>query len=114
MLITSYDFGRMAVGGQEYSKDLELYPEGVVPNWRRQDGHLLQSDDLPEIANRKIDYLVIGQGYYGYMQLSDSVKRLLDSLPLEWSAHPSSEAVEEYNRRVELDERVGAVFHLTC
>lgn len=114
MHIDSYSFGRMVVDGVEHEKDLKLYPDGIESNGWRLQGHLLQPDDLPELRDKEIDYLVVGQGAVGNMKIAEQTKKLLEELRLKWSVHPTPQAVEEYNRRAEHGERVAGVFHLTC
>jgi hypothetical protein len=48
------------------------------------------------------------------MKVSDAVKQLFDEVGVEWSALPTAQAVDEYNRRSERGDKVGAVLHLTC
>lgn len=112
--IDHYSFGCISVDGVEYRKDVKLYPSGLEPNWWRAEGHLLQPEDLPELRGRGLDHLVIGLGAQGMMQVSEGAKQLFAELGLAWSAFPTARAVEEYNRRSERGEKVGAVLHLTC
>lgn len=114
MHIDHFSFGSISVDGVEYRKDLKLYPEGVEPNWWRAEGHLLQPADVPEIATKGLQHLVVGQGAHGMMKVSDAMKQLFDELGIEWSAYPTAQAVDMYNRRSERGEKVGAVLHLTC
>ena len=84
MKIEEYDFGKIVVDGKTYSKDLILTRERIYPNWWRKEGHKLHLEDILEILEKeKPDVLIIGKGYYGYMEITEEVKRYLESRGIE-------------------------------
>jgi len=40
-LIESYDFGRIAINGIVYTKDVIITGEKTIDSWIRKEGHLL-------------------------------------------------------------------------
>lgn len=111
--IDSYRFGRMVVEGQVYTRDLILLPGRVIPNWWRQVGHELHPTDLSEVIKARPAVLVVGQGAFGKMHVSQATRQTLQTASIHLIALPTAKAVDEYNRLRETTVAAGA-FHLTC
>lgn len=116
MRIQGYSFGRLRVGGREYSRDLIIGNEGVlVENWWRREGHRLQLDDIREVVERyKPSMIVVGSGYYGYVKVDEEVISYAGRQGISLVVKPTSEAVAAFNEAVEKGIRVLGAFHLTC
>jgi hypothetical protein len=71
MRIDAYSFGVMKVAGREYKSDLIVFPEKVVSNWRRIEGHSLVIEDLDEVMEFKPDVLIVGTGAEGMMAVPE-------------------------------------------
>jgi hypothetical protein len=111
--INDYRFGQVTIDGKRYHKDVIILPDRIIDGWWRERGHYLQVKDLDEIIKEEPEILVIGQGAYSRMQVSDEVHRFLAGREIELIALPSKEACEKYN---ELNQatRTAAAIHLTC
>ena len=114
VVIEEYAFGRVTVDGRTYRSDIKIYPDGIKTDWWRKSGHKLRPEDLPELRKQQLDHLIIGCGSAGRLGVTRAAKKMFDDLSLSWSALPTGQAVDEYNRRLALGERVGAALHLTC
>ena len=112
-MIDSYSFGNIAIDGQQFSKDVIIFPEKINSYWRRKTGHLLTEDDISEILDYKPEVLIIGTGASGLMKVDDRVKDKLKSLGIEFIIKKTSEAVEKYNR-IFKNKKVVCALHLTC
>ncbi|RMG02102.1 MAG: hypothetical protein D6726_08240, partial [Nitrospirae bacterium] len=77
--IESYSFGRIVIGGNTYTKDVIVLPDGVFSPWWRKEGHLLHMEDLAEVFPVNPAVLIIGTGYSGVMRVPDSVIEELNS-----------------------------------
>lgn len=113
MNIEKYSFGKMVIDGTPYTSDLIIYPERIHGGWWRQEGHLLQMEDLQDIIKEKPDILVVGTGYMGVMKVPDEIGRGLLELGIHLFAARTGKAVEIYNNRPK-SKSVVAAFHLTC
>ena len=113
-MIDHYAFGEITVDGKKYRKDLKIYFDGLLPNWRRKQGHELHPEDIPELKAKMPQHLVIGCGAHGMLMVPESTKAFIDGLGIPFTALPTGEAVEEFNRRLAQGERVAALLHLTC
>jgi len=112
--IDYYDFGVMVVNGKRYSRDLIITPKRILSNWWRIEGHNLHLEDLKDILNEDFEYLVIGTGYYGLMEISNDVLKEMSNREVKVIAKPTKEAVKEFNSLVKEGKKVIGAFHLTC
>jgi hypothetical protein len=63
MKVDSYSFGKIVIQGTVFASDVIIYPSRVDAAWWRNEGHLLQVEDLAEALRTKPGVLVIGTGY---------------------------------------------------
>jgi hypothetical protein len=114
MLITAYEFGRIAIADSSYTSDVIVAPEQVIDSWWRKEGHNLQIEDLDDILQAKPDLLIIGTGYYGRMQVPDETRQYLEKQGIKVLQAKTGEAVTEYNQLQKEYARIVAALHLTC
>jgi hypothetical protein len=111
--IDTYSFGRMSIDGAEHTSDLILLPGGrVVGDWWRDEGHLLQVQDLGEVFDAGPERLIVGIGAYGVMDVSEAVRDACRERGIELVIERTGDAVDLYNAARK--ESVAAAFHLTC
>src|SRR5439155_1911090 len=110
--IEQYEFGRIRIDGEDYSRDVILLPDRVVPNWWRRDGHALVMEDLDAVQDQLPERLVVGTGADGRMRPDPQTLQGLRSRGTEVEALSTPDAVRRYG---ELDPaRTAAALHLTC
>lgn len=116
MKIDSYEFGRIVIDGQEYDRDLILFPDVVKENWWRKKGHDLSLNDIIDILYKKPDILIIGTGYSGLMNVSDEVIEEIKSRGIELIIETTIDAVKIFNEKIKKlkDKKIVAALHLTC
>ena len=111
--IDSYRFGRLVVDGKPHTKDVIILPDKVIAGWWRSEGHTLLPSDLEEVFAARPDLLIVGQGAYRRMSVTDEVKQSLQQADIELIAKSTKDACETYNQYK--DQRaVAAALHLTC
>ncbi|RLI22559.1 hypothetical protein DRO54_00805 [Candidatus Bathyarchaeota archaeon] len=113
-MIESYGFGRIVINGKSYSSDIIIVGEKVKADWWRKEGHRLHIEDLKEIVNKDIDFLVVGTGYFGLMKVPDEVKRFLAEKGIEVIVQKTAEACKTFNKLMNSKKKVAAALHLTC
>lgn len=113
MRIDSYTFGRVVVGGNMYTNDVIVSPGGVDATWRRQEGHLLQFEDIAAALEERPDVLVIGTGYLGQMRFTRETFDRITGLGIEVRVNRTSRAVDIFNE-LSGSRRVIAALHITC
>lgn len=113
-IIESYSFGHMSIDGNEYTKDVIIYPDGRIlsPWWRRQ-GHYLIYEDIAELIATAPETIICGTGAMGVMRVSAELKDYLKNHRIDFIVQKSSKAVETYNQ-MSGNRKIGGCFHLTC
>ena len=112
-MIGEYRFGRIVVDDRVYTTDVIIFPDRVMANWWRKEGHSLSAADLWEVLRDPPDVIVIGQGSAGRMEVPIETRRRLREAGIEVIVEPTEEACQTYNRLRE-SRRVVAALHLTC
>jgi len=113
-LIDDYSFGRIVVNGRVYDHDVIIYPDRIKPNWWRREGHKLYPEDLKDVIDYKPDYLIIGTGASGMMNVPEETMKYLEDKGIKVIILNTYEACKKYNYMVKNGYRVVAAFHLTC
>ena len=113
-IIENYNFGSIKINEKTYSNDLIIFPEEVLPNWWRKEGHNLNIEDLQSVIQRKPDILIIGTGYNGLMKVHPNLITQIEKIGIKTIARKSRDAVNEYNSLVNGNQKVAAALHLTC
>jgi hypothetical protein len=111
--VDSYRFGKIVIDGQAYDQDLIILPQGIIANWRREQGHYLQPDDLAAVLEGAPDLLVIGQGAVGRMAVAPAVAQVLAEAGIEVIVQWSGKACQTYNGQRQ-QKQVALALHLTC
>jgi hypothetical protein len=60
--------------GGHYCQDLKIIGEQIIENWWRKEGHHVDVDDVTDILAVSPELLIIGTGYAGFMEVSDSLR----------------------------------------
>lgn len=115
-VISEYEFGRIVVDGTTYRSDVLILPDGVHPDWWRNEGHELAVADLWELerAGEKPAVLVVGSGANGRMAVLPETRRWLAEQGIELRVARTDEACRLYNALREQGVNVAAALHLTC
>ncbi len=112
-MIDSYSFGNIVVDGNRFKKDIIIFPDRIIPEWRRKTGHLLIDDDIKEIMEYSPEVLIIGTGANGLMKVDDDIKNKIGGRGIELIIKKTAAAVEDYNRIFKIKKTICAL-HLTC
>jgi hypothetical protein len=113
MEIEKYAFGSIKIDGETFVSDIIIFPEGVVPSWRRKSGHLVLPEDIEEIITYKPQTVIFGTGMFGVMKIHESALSLLKANNIETIIKPTSQAVKVFNKLSPKNKAVAAL-HLTC
>ncbi|MFP4588583.1 MAG: Mth938-like domain-containing protein [Candidatus Bipolaricaulota bacterium] len=117
MKIESYSFGNMKIDGKTYSNDLMIVDNEIRPDWYRDKGHSLASDDLKWIIEKAPEVLIVGSGKSGLMKVPQRTRDYLEQKGINYTIERTDQAVEVYNERLDSEsrkEKVAGAFHLTC
>jgi hypothetical protein len=113
MHIEHYEFGLIKIDGQTYRNDLLIWPGTIKSNWWRQQGHLLQLDDMTEALVAAPQVLVVGQGDPGNMAVDPALAAYLRDKGVDLMVFPTKQACQVINE-LGPKRRLAAALHLTC
>jgi len=111
--IDTYNFGRIVIDGETYTKDVIILPEQVVGGWWRKEGHVLHSEDLVAVMEAAPDALIVGNGAYGRMQITPGAREALKTAGIKLLSENTEVACQRYNQLRE-ECKAAAALHLTC
>jgi hypothetical protein len=113
-VIDDYSFGCITVDGKEYRSDIIILPHTIVPQWRRQEGHLLQLVDIEQHEGSLPRLLVLGTGRFGMMHVAKDLQEWLCSRHITLIAERTGAACKAFNHSLYEGRPVAGAFHLTC
>ncbi|MFQ6072444.1 MAG: MTH938/NDUFAF3 family protein, partial [Methanosarcinales archaeon] len=67
--IDQYSFGNMIISNERFTSDLIIFPDKILENWWRKEGHSLHPEDLKDVIEYKPKLLIVGTGKYGSMKI---------------------------------------------
>jgi hypothetical protein len=106
-------FGEITIRGERYTDDVILLQDRVRPRWWREEGHLLQLEDLAEVLADHPDVLIVGAGLQECMKVSPEVVAYTKNAGIELLVFDTRTACQSYNY-LHGKRRVTAALHLTC
>ena len=113
MQIDRYEFGLIVIDGQTFRNDVLIWPGRIKGDWWRQEGHLLQLDDVAEALAANPEVLVVGRGEPGKMEVDPALAAYLRDRGVTLMAYPTGEACRVIND-LSRTRRLAAALHLTC
>lgn len=113
-MIEDYRFGTMTVLGRAHSQDLKIVEGEVVEGWWRKEGHDVHPEDVVDVLLAKPEFLVVGMGQPGRMQVTPELRSALADARVHLIELPTAQAVESFNELVRKGRKVAGAFHLTC
>ncbi len=113
MKITAFTFGTITIAGRTYTRDVIVFPDRVLEDWKREEEHRPQISEFAEIVSAEPAILIIGTGYGGVMSVPDQIRNYLTSKGIEVRVDKTRAAVELFNS-LQGSEKVVAALHITC
>lgn len=112
LLIEHYEFDRYSIAGKQYKGDITII-DGKVGSWDRDD-HILHVDNVEELVEAGPEYIVIGTGAYGVLNVPNDVVTYIESQKIKLIIEKTKKACEEFNRLSKAGKKVAALLHGTC
>ena len=114
MEVERYSFGRIRIGGREYTSDIIVGMGYLKDNWWRKDGHRIQIDDIADILRLKPEIVIFGIGANGVVKVDEEVLKKLKNEGMEIVVRKTNDAVRIYNEMLKKGKKVVLAAHLTC
>jgi hypothetical protein len=109
-MIEHYSFGKIIINGQTYTSDVIILGDTILDWWRDQ-GHVLNPQDLQKVYEKSPDTLVVGTGAYGRMKVPEKTRSHTEGKGITIIVEKTEDAVKTFN---ELKGSKAAALHLTC
>lgn len=111
--IDEYRFGQIVIDDESYTNDVIIFPDRVMANWWRDQGHALSVDDLEDVLAASPQVLIVGTGAYGRMVVSAETRDHVEEQGIEVIIHKSEKACQVYDQ-ISQEKKTVAALHLTC
>jgi len=121
-MIDHYSFGKITIDGKVYTFDCIILHDPAAPgaqqtrvieNWWRESGHRLCVKDIAHMLSFAPECIIIGQGAYSAMKVSDEAREAIESMGIERIFQDTEKACKTVNRLFGI-KKFAAGFHLTC
>ena len=73
-MIQSYSFGEIHINGRIFLHDIQIIHHRVVPEWRRNTGHLVSIGDIRDMIHAAPDIVIFGTGSAGRMKIDSDLE----------------------------------------
>jgi len=114
MKIEHYEFGKITIEGKTYSSDIIVFPDRVIPDWWRKEGHQLCIEDISEVIKYSPEIIVVGTGAYGVLVVLEETKKFLEQKNIKLIICSTKDAVKKFNELISQNKKTVGCFHLTC
>ena len=112
LIIEHYEFDRYSIAGKTYTGDITII-NGEVGTWDRDD-HLLYVDNVEELVDANPEYIIIGTGAFGALNVPNDVQTYIEGEKIKLIMAKTGKACEEFNRLSRQGKKVAAILHGTC
>jgi hypothetical protein len=112
--IDSCTFGKVVIEGKTYTRDVILFPDTVMEDWWRKDGHSLVKEDVPLVFERRPRLFVMGCGQYGTLKVPEETRHAFEEAGIELLDLDTPAACKELNRLFAEGADAAGGLHLTC
>ncbi len=109
-MIEHYSFGRIIIDGKTYTSDV-LIVKNTIHSWWRNQGHVLNPEDLDLVIKENPQTLVVGTGASGLMKIPEKTVQFIKDHNITLIAEKTKKAVEIFNI---IKGTKAAALHLTC
>ena len=120
-MVNEYRFGSIIIDGKNYQHDVEVRWLGEVLQWRREESHLIDVEDIKRSTEQNPETMIIGTGEAGVAQVTENARKFIQEKGIKLIIDKTGEAVKTFNtilKESELEKgeqgKVIGLFHLTC
>ena len=113
-MIEKYNFGRIVINGQTFSKDLKIIQGKIIHPWQRDKGHNVDQKDITDVLKANPEIFILGKGKPGMMKSTANLRQILSQEGIKLIEEPTAKAVQSFNQLLKQGRDVAAGLHLTC
>ena len=112
-MIQHYEFGKFKINGKTYERNVKLIGKRVL-DCRYFEEHIIKLEDFVELVASQPDYLIIGTGASGVIQVPQEIITFIESRGIKLIIDKTAAACEKYNELLAAGKKVCALLHNTC
>jgi hypothetical protein len=112
------EFGQINIDGKVFEYDVVIRLDGTLERRNKKlskrvygTSHTLSVDEAKDLYEAGAEYLIIGSGQYGVLELSPEAANFLKEKGITITIDKTPESAEVWN---ELEGNVIGLFHVTC
>jgi hypothetical protein len=116
--IDNTSFGSIEVEGTVYNHDIIIRRDGKVKKRRKKlskevygTSHTVSLNEITYTYDQDAEKIIIGNGQYGILQLSDEATEYLQKRDCEIVISETPDAIKRWNKE---QGKAIALFHITC
>ena len=120
-MIEEYHFGSITINGEIYQQDIAIDWLGRISDWQRQEGHVVDIEDVRRAVEQNPETIIIGTGEAGSAKVTDQAQKFVKENGIRLIMDLTEPATRTFNiRKEESEEEEGrpekiiGLFHLTC
>ncbi len=112
-MITEAKFGYLVIDGKRHTMDLKILPDRKIRYWDREK-HDYKKEDIQDLMETNPQLLIVGGGVSGLMNLPKEIQDDLRRKNIRFIMKRNAEAIEAYNKALQENLKVAAIFPCTC
>lgn len=112
-MIDSYTFGTFIIDGEKFDSNVKLINDSAV-KYRYFEGHIIELNDFTDLVDEKPEYIIIGTGASGVVDVSDDIKEYIEKAGIKLIIEKTKDACNIYNDLIKKNKKVCALMHNTC
>lgn len=112
-MIDNFTFGKFIVDGETFNSNITLINDKAKKH-RYLPNHELKIDDFIELVESKPDYIIIGNGASGVIQVQDEIIEYIEKHGIKIIIEKTGDACNTYNKMIKQGKKVAAFLHDTC
>lgn len=113
MRIEEYKFGMFKIDGKGYLDDIKII-NNKVRYWQDREAHLLKLENIKDLVEAKPDYIVIGTGASGFIEVGPEIKNFIEKNQIKLIIEKTDQACSTFNELIKQKRKVAAILHATC
>lgn len=112
-MIDSYTFGTFIINSKRFDSNVKLIQD-KAEKYRYFENHIIELNDFVDLVEQKPEYIIIGTGASGVVDISDDIKEYIEKAGIKLIIEKTGDAVNKYNDLLKKNKKVCAVMHNTC
>ena len=112
-MIEHYSFGKFIVDKKTFESNITVINDKAKKH-RHLPEHQLVLDDFKELVEADPDYIIIGTGASGVVEVPEKIIDFIESKGIKLIIEKTADACGKYNKMIRQGKNIAAFLHNTC